>query len=230
MGYNFNFSHDTLIEYVGTIIGYLKDDLPAFTAFDPELNEAKKDRMLELMEWSLAEGGDENVLASLAELTEKATEEFAHCRDFYHQLRYWIIKSFPENKAIQRKFGIGRFGKLRESQSRMVLFMGALVNYVEEHREALEASGAPTDLLNQTSVRSEALRATNELQEVKKNNRMVNTSRRVALLNELFQHAKDFNKASEFVFFDQTAKRETYRPPRQKPQPQSFKLQVSSFK
>lgn len=213
MRYNFNFSQDVLIAYTGTIIGYLENDLSAFTSFDLDLNEGKRDRMAELIEWFLSEGGDVNVVASLAELTETMNEEFANCRDFYHQLRYWVIKAFPNNKAIQRKFGIGRFRKLMANQSKMVLFMSALVNYVAEHREALEAAGAPADLLNQASVRSEALRIANEIQEVKKGTRMVVTSKRVDQLNELFQHAKDFNKAAEFVFLDQPAKRETYRPP-----------------
>lgn len=46
-----------------------------------------------------------------------------------------------------------------------------------------------------------------------KGTRTVDTAERVGQLNELFQHSRDFNAAAEFVYFDDPAKRDLYRPP-----------------
>lgn len=213
MKYNFNFSQDVLVEYAGTMVSQLNTSLPDFTAFDPDLNTAKKDQMEAIIQWFLSEGGDESVVASLADLTAQVIAELKNCQRLYHQMRYWVMKVFPSNKAIQRKFGIGRFGKLVDNQSQMVLFMSAMVKHVAEHRATLEASGAPLAMLDEVAARAEALREANEAQEVKKGARTVVTSQRVSQLNELFLHTRHFNTAAEFVFFDDPAKRDLYRPP-----------------
>lgn len=213
MKYTFNFSQDVLIEYTGTMVGHLETDLSTFTAFDPDLNQAKKDRMESIISWFLKEGGDEDKVTTLLVLTSKVMDELASCRKLYHQMRYWVMKAFPNEKAMQRKFGIGRFAKIADNQTSMVLFISSMSQHVIDHRTELEAAGAPTALLDEVAVRAEALRLANEAQEVMKGNRTVDTSERITQLNELFQHTRDFNTAAEFVFYADTTKRDLYRPP-----------------
>lgn len=210
---NFNFSQDVLMEYAGTLVGHLFTDLPDFTAFDPDLNQTKVDRMEEIISWFLSEGGDESAVSALADRTAILLAELKSCRRVYHQIRYWVMKSYPTQKAIQRKFGIGRFSKIVDNQSDMVLFMSSMSQHIVDHRSALEGSGAPAAILDEVAVRADALRKANEAQEVMKGTRTVDTAERVGQLNELFQHTRDFNAAAEFVYFDDSAKRDLYRPP-----------------
>lgn len=165
MKYNFNFSQDVLVEYAGTLVGHLLTDLPDFTAFDPDLNQTKVDRMETIISWFLSEGGDESAVSTLADRTATLMAELKHCRKVYHQIRYWVMKSYPTQKAIQRKFGIGRFTKIVDNQSNMVLFMSSLSQHVADHRTVLEASGAPPAILDEVAVRADALRTANEAQE-----------------------------------------------------------------
>lgn len=213
MNYDFKFSQDILIEYAGTIVGHLSNDLPDFSAFDPDLSQIKVDEMQAHIEWFLAEGGDESAVSTLADRTATMLAELQKCRRVYHQIRYWVMKSYPTQKAIQRKFGIGRFSKIVDNQSNMVLFMSALIQHIVDHRTTLEGSGAPAAILDEVATRANALRTANEAQEVMKGTRTVDTAERVSQLNELFQHTRDFNAAAEFVYFDDSAKRDLYRPP-----------------
>lgn len=213
MNYNFNLTQDVLVQYAGTIVGHLSSDLADFTAFDGDLNQDKVDQMNAIIEWFLAEGGDQSVKSNLAERTAAVMAELTACRRLYNQLRYWVIKSFADNKTIQRTFGIGRISRIADNQSQMVLFMSALHQQVAKHRTALEDTGAPAALLDEVAVRAEALREANEAQEMMKGSRTVDTSNRVNQLNELFLHTRHFNTAAEYVYFDDPAKRDLYRPP-----------------
>lgn len=213
MNYNFKFSQDVLVEYAGTTVGHLSNDLPDFTAFDPDLDQTKMDDMVAKIDWFLAEGGDEAVKGTLAERTATLLAEMTSSRRTYNHIRYWVMKTFPQQKAIQRKFGIGRIARIVDNQSEMVIFMGSLSQQVATHRAALEAAGAPAATLDEVAVRAEALRIANEAQEMMKGHRTVDTATRVETLNALFQHTRDFNTAAEFVYFDDPAKRDLYRPP-----------------
>jgi len=210
---NFNFSDDLLIQYGSDQLSFLEVDLSDFTGFDPSLDENKHDELKALVEWALSEGGDEINVAKLGDLTDKLHSEMANARKMYAQLRYWVIKSFPKRKSVQRQFGIGRFSKVADSQERMVTFFSGLVQSVADYRQQLEGVGTPASLLDGVAVQAESLSKAHNAQEKKKANRGVDTEERINKLNELFEITKEFNAAAEFVYFDSAAKRDRYRPP-----------------
>lgn len=109
MNRKFNFSDELLLQYGSTMMAYLDIDLPLFTAFDKDLHEAKAKELTELMDAALREGGDDHKRAELGEKTENVLAQFHNSRILFSQLRYWAVKAFPTQKAVQRQFGIGRF-------------------------------------------------------------------------------------------------------------------------
>lgn len=207
------YSNDVLLQYASNQISYLQTDLPAFEAFDPDLGSAKLDAMADLVQWALDEGGDELNVSKLGSTTQVMLEALANSRKVYHQLRYWVLKTFPAHKAVQRQFGIGRFTKVADSQEAMITFMATLTQSVAEYNAQLQAAGAPLPLLDSIGTLAAALKEANDAQEAKKGNRQVDTEERTNKLNELHQHTKDYNTAAEFVFMDEPAKRDLYRPP-----------------
>lgn len=209
----FNFSDDLLIQYASDQYGFLAEDLPEFTAFDASLNEAHRDEFKVLIDWALAEGGDEINVSKLGDFTEKLHEEIKKARKLYAQLRYWVVKTFPKRKAVQRQFGIGRFTKLADSQERLIKFFAGLTESVADYRVQLEAAGTPTSLMDSIAVQSQELTKAQNDQEKKKGNRGVDTEIRTSKLNELFAYTRQYNNAAEFVFFDSPAMRDRYRPP-----------------
>ncbi|WP_420578306.1 hypothetical protein [Ekhidna sp.] len=210
---DYNYSDDVLAQYGSNVLSYLEEDLPDFTTFDADLGETKKDQLSELVTWALTEGGDDLNVAKLGDLTEKLLQEMDNARKLYKQLRYWVIKSFPERKAVQRQFGIGRFKKMVDSQEAMISFFASLKESVADYRAELEAVNTPTDLLDSIGTQAEALAKAQQDQEKKKGNRTVDTESRVNKLNELYGITRDYNAAAEFVYFDSPAMRDRYRPP-----------------
>ncbi|MEP1096099.1 MAG: hypothetical protein ABJG78_13375 [Cyclobacteriaceae bacterium] len=202
-----------MVQYATNQLGFLEEDLDAFIAFDSDLGAAKRDAMIALRDWALNEGGDEMNVSKLGDRTEIVLGELENSRRLYNQIRYWVAKTFPKRKAIQRQFGIGRFTKIADSQEAMIAFMIGLSQSVAEYRSELEGSGAPAAVLDSVEPQAEALQAANIAQEKKKGNRTVDTEERISQLNQLHQHAKEYNVAAEFVFYDSPAMRDRYRPP-----------------
>ena len=209
----FNYSDEILLQYASTVAGHLNNDLPSFTSFDPDLNEAKRDELNTLLNTALKEGGDELQVASLGDRTEKMLEEIQNSRLLFNQIRYWVIKAFPNRRAIHLQFGIGRFSSVISSQPRMVEFMHELAETVNQYQTELTTAGAAQSLLDQTGLQAQALMAANQAQEQHKGTRTVDTEERVERLNQVFDVLRVFNNAAEFVFFSELAKRELYRPP-----------------
>jgi len=210
---NFKYSDEVLLQFASTVSGHLVTDLAAFTAFDPDLNQAKKDTLDATLNKALVEGGDELQVASLGDRTEKVLDEMQNSRALFNQLRYWVIKSFPRRKAIQRQFGIGRFGSVTSSQPRMVEFMHELAETTKQYEQELIAVGTDKDLLEEVDKQASLLMEANQAQEQHKGTRTVDTEDRVERLNQIFDALRSFNNAAEFVFFSEPAKRELYRPP-----------------
>ncbi|MEM9337846.1 MAG: hypothetical protein AAGA66_03905 [Bacteroidota bacterium] len=210
---NYKYSDDELIQYANNLLGYLEDDLPDFEAFDADLGTPKKEALSTLVIWGLEEGGDELNVAKLGDFTQRLLEEMATARKLYNQLRYWVVKTFPNRKAVQRQFGIGRFRKVAASQAGLISFFSSLKDSIADYRVQLEAAKTPPDLLDQIALQGQALSRAQQDQEKKKGSRTVDTEERVKKLNELFDLTRAYNAAAEFVYFDLPAKRDLYRPP-----------------
>jgi hypothetical protein len=208
-----NYSDDVLVQYANKVLSEWQEDLPAFTAFDPELGEAKRDEMSQLVTWALNEDGDDLNVSKLGDLTDALLQELENARRLYQQLRYWVIKAFPERVAVKRQFGIGRYRKVAGSQEAMISFFNSLKQSVEDYRTALEAVNTPPSLLDGVDTQAEALSTAQQAQEKKKGDRTIDTEERIKSLNQLYAYTQAFNAAAEFVYYDSAAKRDLYRPP-----------------
>ena len=213
MNRNFKFSDEILLQYGSTTVGYLATDLPLFQAFDKDLNKAKADALTALMETALREGGDDHKVAQLGEKTELVLAEYQNSKALFSQLRYWVVKAFPSQKAVQRQFGVGRFHKSAKSQPSMIEFMYEVAETTAQYKKELIAVGIDKALLNKIAKQPQLLQAANQAQEQNKGNRTVDTEERVKRLNQLFDHLRDYNNAAEYVFMSHPAKRDNYRPP-----------------
>lgn len=210
---NFSYSDEALTQHASDQLSFLEEDVVDFAAFDPDLGEPKRINMADLVTWAISEGGDDLNVSKLGDFTEQLLAEMESAKRLYNQLRYWVMKTFPDRKAIQRQFGIGRFRKIVTSQESMIVFLNSVNTAIEEYRTELEAANTPVALLDSVAPQADALQLANNAQEKKKGNRTVDTEDRIAQLNQLHQHVKDYNAAAEYVFYDFPAKRDRYRPP-----------------
>lgn len=213
MNRKFNFSDELLLQYGSTMVAYLDTDLPLFTAFDKDLNEVKAKELTELMDEALREGGDDHKRAQLSEKTERVLAQFHNSRILFNQLRYWVIKAYPAQKAVQGQFGIGRFKNATNSQTSMIEFIHELAETTAQYTQELKAVGIDDDLLKRVAAQPKLMQDANQAQERNKGSRMVDTEERINRLNRIFNHLRDYNNAAEYVFMGQSAKRDNYRPP-----------------
>ena len=79
----FNFSDEILLGWGDKVVGYLQNDLPAFTAFDANINGDYQQRITTLVNKALQEGGDEVNVARLGEKNEVVLDLLDQCRLYY---------------------------------------------------------------------------------------------------------------------------------------------------
>ncbi|WP_271783185.1 hypothetical protein [Aquimarina algiphila] len=210
---NYGIKDTVLLEWGDIIVEHLKTDIEEFITFDAKLNRDFITDLEQKVAQGYKDGGDVVNIAQLQEKTEVVEKAMQDCRTYFKRLKYWVLDAFPNQKAIQRQFGIGRFREVSRNQVKMIQFIEGLEETISQHSIALETAGASVDLLTQPSTLSQALRIANKEQEQKKGTRTVDTAARVEQLNELYAILQKVNAAADNVFEEQPTKRELYRSP-----------------
>lgn len=211
---NYRFKDTILLEWGDTIITYLKEDIEQFRSFDAKLNATFLSELEDKINKGYKEGGDVVNMTQLQHKTELVEKAMGACRAHFKKLKYWVLDAFPDKKAIQKQFGVGRYRDIRNSQTRMIHYMEGLIDTINQHREALVAAGAPEQLLDEPVQLALDLRNANKDQEQKKGTRTVDTEQRIDMLNEIYAILQKINTAADNVFDNSNARRELYRAPK----------------
>lgn len=209
----FNIADPRLLEHTGVVLEASNEDLPQFTAFDPDLDEAFVSALSAAYVTTLEEGGDDAARGKLGEKTQALLNAIKYCGKVVKNLRYWVKKTYEDNPAKRKRFRLRRFWKVRDTQAELVTYMAALASTVAELRPELEEANAPADLLDSVKTGSEELTRANTVQENSKGARGTATHERIIRLNKIHSLVKKLSDAAEYVFEDNPAKRELYRIP-----------------
>ncbi|WP_062055565.1 hypothetical protein [Aquimarina longa] len=213
---NYNLKDSVLLEWGDVIIAHLTDDIKHFSNFDPKLDITFLEDLEQKVTQGYKESGDQLNILQLQQKTESLKNEMIACRNYFKKLRYWVLEAFEKEKVIQKQFGIGRFKNIRNNQSKMMQYMEGLTDTINQHRDALVATGIPIPLLEQPPILSKNLRTINKEQEHKKRTRTVDTAKRIKQLNELYALLQKVNTIADTIFDKQSAKRQLYRTPKSK--------------
>ncbi|WP_103071355.1 hypothetical protein [Aquimarina sediminis] len=211
---NYRCKDIVLLEWGDTIIEYLKEDIEQFGNFDAKLNATFLSELEGKINNAYKDGGDVINLTQLQQKTELVEKAMEACHVHFRKLKYWVLDAFPDKKAIQKQFGVGRYKEIRYSQTRMIHYMEGLTDTIDQHRQALTDAGAPTTLLEEPVQLAQELRKANKNQEQKKGTRTVDTEQRIEMLNEIYAILQKINAAADNVFDNSNARRELYRAPK----------------
>lgn len=209
----FNIADPRLLEHGGIVLEALKVDLPAFSGFDPDLNENLVAELRELHESALHEGGDDAARGKVGVKTQTLLNAMAACKKVVKRLRYWVKKTYDNDPAKRKRFQLTRFWNVADNQPELIVYMSALVSTVDELRSELEAANTPADLLDSIKPAADALLEANNAQENSKGGRGTATQVRVTSLNRMYKISQMLSDAAEYVFEEDPAKREIYRLP-----------------
>lgn len=206
----YNIADARLLVHTGKILLALEEDLPDFTAIDPDLNEALVATQKNKYEIALAEGGDDVSRGALGVKTEVLLEEVKRAGKILKHLRYWVKKVYEDDPAGLKLFQFGKYWKVRNRQAALIAYLNALATTVDEQRPKLEAANAPADLLDSVLAITKSLEEANVRQKNGKAGRQADTVKRVERLNGIYAVCVAFSNAAEFAYEESPAKRKFY--------------------
>lgn len=209
----FNITDARLLEHTGITLEAMKTDLPDFSSFDPDLNEALVAALKAKYDQTLEEGGDDVARGVVGLKTQALLEATGESGKMMKSLRYWVKKAFEDDKAGLRLFQLGKYWKVRNRQAELVAYLAALSSVVADQRAKLEAVNTPADLLDSVATIAKAVEQANVVQENSKAGRKADTVDRIGRLNAIYATVLTFSNAAEFVYDEDPAKRELYRIP-----------------
>ncbi|MEQ8365051.1 MAG: hypothetical protein RH948_19410 [Cyclobacteriaceae bacterium] len=213
MDRKYNISDARLLQHTGVVLEALATDLPDFTAFDEDLNAALVAALNDDYQAALIEGGDDVARGKVGEKTQKLLDETKRADDMMKAMRYWLRKTFAQDPAALRRFGLAKYWKVRNRQAELVTYLNMLVSTVAEFRTELEEAKVPVALLDSVKTISDALTKADVVQENSKGGRQSATQARVLRLNALYTTDQSLNNAAEIIYSDNPAKRDIYRLP-----------------
>jgi len=153
------------------------------------------------------------VIDEMAERTLNVNNALAACNRGFRTVKFFVLKAFPDNKAIQNQFGLNDIRKIRNDQTGMVVFMGDLIQITTKHREALIAEGCSEALLDELQSLQKNLQDTKTAQEMFKKERGLKTQDRIEKLNELYNLLKPISEVAQIIYADDEARLARYLMP-----------------
>ena len=199
-----------LLEFAGRELEFLPVDLPAFTSFDPDLNEQKVTQLKAVYTEALIYGSDHNEMGVLRGLTEKMSQEVKNCISIFKDVRYFARKKFGDSPATLKELCLDKYEKARKTQPEMVVFMYELDKAVQKYKVELTAAGLKESVINSIKPAAAALEKSNLVQESGKGGRMIKTEDRIVLMNRIYDILLEFSEASRRVFENDPLKRSRY--------------------
>lgn len=195
----FKGSDAAFIEQAKTIRNHLQTYHADFSAFDPTLDAT----FIEALTAAIAEvdAGRDDVAHKemVRQQTEAVQAAMDQCRTVYKRLKYFVEQTFS-SKGVQNEFGLGQFKTVRDSQPKMIQFMGTLKTTAAKYSAQLTAHGCPADLIASIETAIAALDTANQGQESAKGERTVATEVRVEKLNAVYDRLMRVSAAAKIVF------------------------------
>jgi hypothetical protein len=185
-------------------------DLAAFTAFDATFTpEWAADWLADIVA-ARDQVSDRVIMYEGATETEKVDDAMQLARNKWTQIRYFIEKAFPNDRAMLKVFGADTYLKVRKNQPKMVEFLQGLHGAAVEYNAQLLAAGCSQATIDEIETIGAALSQRNDVQNKAKRGRPKLTAQRIVLLNAPYQKLTRVNKAAQIVFMNDYAKRKQY--------------------
>ena len=206
----YNVPDSELVEFIGTVIYHLDEDLPRFTVFDPDLNADKKNHFSSLHNQTLTNTSDRQEQAKITAKTIELKQLTEHSNDLVTRIRYFAEKQFKKRTAILQEFGFKTYRNASRNQPKLIQFMYLMVQVVDKYRTELLESGLPEDVINEVKPITDALNLVNTQQEARKNARKVSTTDRTEVYNQVYDVLGEFSDAAAIIFANDPIRRQRY--------------------
>ncbi len=198
----FNVSYGYALQYAKDMQILFVDDLPAFTAFDGDLDADFADDWLDDIEAAGVLVSDESVVDAQTVLTNVVNRAMKDCRDYYQEVKYFALKTFPEPEDVPKlnELGFDNYGKARASQTEMLQFMNDVYVAANKYAVQLAAKGFDAAKITYINTLRTALDNANKNQNNFITNRPVVTTGRVSAYNKMWEYVTQVARAAKIVY------------------------------
>ena len=201
-------------------------DLPSFTAFDASIDQPWLDTWADIITTAETYKTDETYRDELREKTQDVEAAMKNAKDAYKELKYFVTKAFPTNKAVQDQFGFDEYDKARRSDRKLREFMETLFRTATTHTEALlnEEVGYTGAKIANLKTMADALSTENEQQEDYKKMQSTVTQTRIENLNAMWTRRQQIAAAAKIIYDENYAKYHQYLLPPSEGSPDDFAI------
>jgi hypothetical protein len=199
-----------LAENARTIHSLLVLDLPLFTAFDNTINASFGTQFLASITAADTVVADSAVIDQLVQKTEVVITNMDRARNKYNDVKYFVLKTFPNSPGAQGEFGLNDYQKARRNAPLMIQFLDEIHKACVKNQTQLVAKGLSAAAIAEIQTIRTDLMTANTSQEVFKKQRPKLTEERIKILNTCFDFTMQVINAGQLVFRSDFAKKNQY--------------------
>lgn len=203
---DYSVSDASIIEHADTVKASIADDLGDFTAFDSTIVPDYGTQIGAAIDGVFAIKSDQVIIDEQVEKTQHLNKAMGDCTSAFRTVAYFVRKAFDGNKAVQNQFGFNDIDKVRNNQSKMILFMESLAETAQHYQAELVAAGCNEAVITSLPEKATALRTANTEQEKFKKDRGLYTQERVQKLNELYRLLVPVSEIAQIIYADDPAR------------------------
>lgn len=203
-------SDSTMLSKVRTIHSLFVKDLDAFAAFDATFSPEWGAAWLADIDAAVSVTDDSIRRAEMMGETEDLTDVIEEARTKWIEIKYFIKKAWPGDRAMLHLFGASAYKAARMNQPKMAEFLLGLHSTATDYAASLIEAGYTQARIDEIQTICEALLQKNDAQNKARRGRPKLTAQRIAALNAPYTRLMRVNRAAQIVFMNDYAKRKQY--------------------
>ncbi len=213
---NYSISDADMAQASRLMQGSFTEDLAVFSAFDSSFADPFT------ANWLLSINNSNNIvrdtiaLGQQTELTGIVEKTMEEARNLFQSMKYFIEKAFPGKKEIWAQFGYNDYLSARNSETKMIQFLGVLYNTAVTHKDQLIAAGFIDGRIESIKSLQTQLAEADYNQEKAKKARPAVTHERIAALNDCYSYMQKVSKAAKIIFANDYVKYNRYLLPNER--------------
>ncbi len=143
---------------------------------------------------------DAAVLGQQMGLTSAVNSAMTLCQDKVWELRRYVKKAFPNNKAKYKEFSMNEYDLIKDNQAQLRAFMMEAHTVATANSAALIAVNYSQARIDEIETFYDLLSGSDNQQEVKKGTRPVSTQTRVLALNSIYDKVSDLCEDGKYIY------------------------------
>ena len=208
----YRYTDARLMELGAVIARHLGQHHSAFVAFDTTLT---LDWFAEVRETAKGTSLDVFEQGSVGGSTLSRNESMALCREYFHQVHYFVSSAFAGSRSVMEQFDYESYGEVRAHGVKLLRFMQHYLRQAALHEQALVAVGMRPELLRKAEEATQGLDEAISKKVESQSRRRSETAARVSALNTLYLALRRIEKVAGFVFNKDSAAYMFFKLPRQ---------------